>query len=164
MTARGKMYIKKPGRMRWDYLEPNRNQVLVNDGKLWLHTPEQQQVIVSPFSSVSDSQLPLHFLTGVGRLDREFTVAWEDPAHPAPDGSPVIALTPREPGSGLSRLEITVDPAGHYITRMALLETNGNRSVLDFSNVKINTGLKDRFFAWTPPKGTVVIEAPVLNP
>ena len=164
ITARGKLYIKKPGKMRWDYLEPNRNQVVVNEGKLWIHTPEQQQVIVSPFSSVTDSQLPLHFLSGVGRLDREFTPAWAVPQHPGPETPRAVTLTPRVRDSGLSRLEITVDPVENFITRLVLIEDNGNRSRLDFTNVNTNTGLKDRFFVLTPPKGTVVIEAPGVKP
>jgi len=48
--------------------------------------------------------------------------------------------------------------------RLVLIEDNGNRSRLDFTNVNTNTGLKDRFFILTPPKGTVVIEAPGVKP
>ncbi|MBI3610703.1 MAG: outer membrane lipoprotein carrier protein LolA [Nitrospirae bacterium] len=164
ITSRGRLYIKKPGRLRWDYREPNHHQVVVNVGKIWVYTPEQQQVVVGPFAQVSDSQLPLHLLTGVGRLDEDFAVRWTDPARPRPDGLPALTLVPKDPRTGLARLELEVDPAGYFITRLTLFEANGNQSRFRFSRIRRNTGLKDRFFVFSPPKGVVVVESPRIGP
>lgn len=164
ITSRGRLYIKKPGKLRWDYLEPNRHQILVNQEKIWIYTPEQKQVIVSPFAQVSDSQLPLHLLTGAGRLDRDFTVQWTDPAQPLSNGAPALTLIPKDPRTDLTRLLIEVDPVRYFITRLTLFETHGNQSRFQFSQIRNNTGLKDPFFVFTPPKGVVIVESPPAPP
>ena len=47
VEARGTLYLKKPGRLRWEYVTPT-PQELVSDGKtLWVYTPELKQVNVA---------------------------------------------------------------------------------------------------------------------
>lgn len=164
ITSRGRLYIKKPDKLRWDYSEPNRHQIMVHSQTIWIYTPEQNQVIVSPFADVSDSQLPLHLLSGVGRLDRDFTVQWADPATPQPRGAPALTLIPKDPRTGLTQLRMEVDPGSYFITRLTLFEANGNESRFQFSQIRNNTGLKDRLFVFTPPKGVVVVESPIRRP
>ena len=161
IASNGKLYIKKPGKLRWDYLKPNQDKIVVNQEKIWLYTPEQNQVIISAFSMVSDSQLPLHLLTGVGRLDQDFDVAWKNPAQPMADGIPVLTLIPKTSGTGLTKLWITLDPVRFYITDLTLFEANGNQSHFRFGKIQTNTGLRDPFFVFRPPKGVVVVESPL---
>jgi len=164
ISSRGTVYIKKPGKLRWDYLEPNRHQILVNEQKIWIYTPEQKQVIVSPFAEISDSQLPLHLLSGVGRMDRDFTVQWTDPTRPRPQGLPALTLIPKDPNTGLTKLLMDVDPGTYFITRLTLFEANGNQSRFQFTRIRNDTGLKDRFFVFTPPADVVVVESPLRRP
>jgi len=164
ITSRGTVYIKKPGKLRWDYREPNQHQILVNEQKIWIYTPEQKQVIVSPFAEISDSQLPLHLLSGVGLLDRDFNVQWTDPTRPRPQNRPALTLIPKDPNTGLTKLLMEVDPATYFITKLTLLEANGNQSGFQFARIQNDTGLKDRFFIFTPPKDVVVVESPLRRP
>src|SRR5262245_21756129 len=46
LTERGKLVIKKPGRMRWEYTAPER-KLFVSDGiKIYSYLPDDKQVIV----------------------------------------------------------------------------------------------------------------------
>jgi len=164
ITSRGTVYIKKPGKLRWDYLEPNQHQILVNEQKIWIYTPEQKQVIVSPFAGISDSQLPLHLLSGVGRLDRDFSVQWTDPTPPPPQNLYSLTLIPKDPNTGLKKLLMEVDPVTYFITRLTLFEANGNQSRFQFARIRNDTGLKDGFFVFTAPKDVVVVESPLRRP
>lgn len=164
IRAKGKIYIKKPGKLRWDYSEPNRHQIVVNQEKIWIYTPEQRQVIVSSFSRISDAQLPLHLLMGLGRLEKDFTLEWADPDAPLRDGFPGLNLTPVEPGTGLNRLQMEVDPETFLITRLILFEENGNQSSFEFKDIRTHSGLKNAFFVFIPPKGVEVVEAPGSGP
>ena len=164
IKSEGKLYIKKPGKMRWDYQKPNQHQIVVNKEKVWIYTPEQTQVIVNPLASISDSQLPLHFLSGIGRLDQDFSVEWTNPDRPFQEGSPSLKLIPRKPGTGLTHLQIQVDPEKYFIRQLTLYEVNGNQVYFDFSRVHKNSGLKDRFFVFIPPMGITVVESPLTQP
>jgi len=160
IRSRGTVYIKKPGKLRWDYSEPNRHQIWVNDNKVWIFTPEQKQVIVSSFEEISDSQLPLHLLSGIGRLDRDFDVQRTQPPDKASETVPALMLIPKDPDTGLTKLTIELDPDSYFITGLTLYESNGNRSQFRFMEIKSNTGLKDRLFTFKPPKDIVVVDSP----
>lgn len=153
----GNLTLKKPGKLRWDYREPSESQVIVNDGRIWLYTAEQKQVIIQPFSQVTDSQLPLHLLTGTARLDRDFEVSWTGGA---PREDLALTLVPRDPKANLSKIEIQLDPKRYLITHVTLFEQNGNVSSFRFKEIKTNVGAKDSAFVFKAPKGTEVIEAP----
>ncbi len=164
IASRGRLYIKKPGKLRWDYEEPYHQQIMVNDQKIWIYTPEQKQVVVSPMAGFTDSQLPLRLLMGMGRLDQDFTVEWADPDPVAAGGRGPLRLTPKDPKTGLTHLQIEVDPKKFFITRLMLYQVNGNHSRFQFLNIRNNTGLKDPFFIFIPPRGVAVVETPPTAP
>ena len=59
--------------MRWEFTDPR--QLVVADGSaLWLYQPSERQVIKTPFQYAFNSQTPISFLTGVGRLEKDFSV------------------------------------------------------------------------------------------
>src|SRR2546428_12899179 len=48
IPAAGQVYLKKGGKLRWEYPEPTQ-QVIVSDGKpIWLYTPQLNQVNTGP--------------------------------------------------------------------------------------------------------------------
>src|SRR5437773_6811653 len=48
IPAAGQVYLKKGGKLRWEYTEPTQ-QVIVSDGKtIWLYTPQLNQVNTGP--------------------------------------------------------------------------------------------------------------------
>ena len=46
MTSSGKVYIKKPGRLRWNYLEPSTEDIYVDREDVKVYVPEHKQVLV----------------------------------------------------------------------------------------------------------------------
>lgn len=167
VASSGKLYIKKPGRLRWDYVSPNQNQVVVNQDRIYLFTPELKQVIISPFAHISDSQIPLHFLMGVGRLDQDFEVRWAEPKDAAGTATGperlVLMLLPKDSKAGLEKIRMEVNPKRYLITQLDLFENNGNTSSFTFSRIETNMGLKDKLFIFTAPKGVEVIETPLVR-
>jgi len=169
VASSGKLYIKKPGRLRWDYVEPNRNEVVVSQDRIWLFTPELKQVIISPFALLSDSQMPLHFLMGVGRLDQDFEIKWADPPEADKDAAGtttgqerlILTLLPKDKKAGLDKIRMEVHPKQYFITQLDLFESNGNTSRFTFSRIETNVGLKDKLFIFTAPKGVEIIETPL---
>src|SRR5690242_14363394 len=48
LSEKGRVQIKKPGRMRWDYTAPEA-KLFVSDGtKVYFYIPAEKQVLVSP--------------------------------------------------------------------------------------------------------------------
>ena len=165
IDSKGRVYFKKPGRLRWEYLSPNQNQVIVKNNKMWIFTPELKQVITTPFSEFSDSNIPFHLLSDFGHMNRDFEITWTAPQgekSPTGENGPLkLTLKPVEPGTGLKKIELEVDPNQYFIRHIVLYEINGNLSSFTFSRIKTNVGLKEKLFTFTVPKGVEVIENPL---
>jgi len=158
VKADGTVYLKKGGKMRWDYKSPAPQQIVSDGTYLWVYTPELNQVnkgdapkaLAGPAGS---------FLQGLGKVREEFSVRFLNPANKADaSGRPVLDLTPKKPTPLLTRLVLTVDPKDHYLVRQAVLyDQLQNTVTMAFNRVVLNPGLGDTLFAFTPPKGTAVV-------
>ena len=158
VKAEGTVYLKKGGKMRWEYRSPAPQQIISDGTYLWVYTPELNQV------NKGDAPKALggpagSFLQGLGKVREEFTVRFLNPANKTDaSGRPVLDLTPKKPTPLLTRLVLTVDPKDHYLVRQAVLyDQLQNTVTMTFNRVVLNPGLSDTLFAFTPPKGTAVV-------
>lgn len=154
---RGVVYVKKPGRMRWEYADPDR-KIFVSDGlKLYSYLPADHQVIVSDAPSGEQGRAPVLFLLGQGNLEHDFVIT---AAPPDPNGDPSLRslkLVPRTPQREYDILLIGIVPKTMDIARLVALDAQGGRSEFRFSDIKENTGLSDKLFTFKIPRGVDVI-------
>jgi outer membrane lipoprotein carrier protein len=156
LVERGTVLIKKPGRMKWTYKAPE-EKVFVSDGtRMYMHTPADNQVVVSPVPRDDEATTAVLFLTGKGSLTRDFTVSLADGA--APD-TYVLRLQPRLQERDYDWLQLVVDRSTFQIRALTAADKQGTRSTFRFSNFKENVGLSDKTFAFTIPRGADVIQA-----
>jgi outer membrane lipoprotein carrier protein len=164
ITSSGRLFLKRPGRLRWDYVEPSREEIYVNQDDVKMYVPEHSQVLIGKLTQMAASQAPLQLLQGIGKIDEEFDLA------PAPDhargagGLPLVVLIPKTKDQQAARpfqqIVLEADPKTHYIKSLTLHELSGNVATFEFSSVKPNTGLQDGLFEFTAPAGTEVVRAP----
>src|SRR5262245_1251221 len=73
ISAQGTVYLKKGGRLRWEYTEPTKQEI-VSDGKtLWIYTPQLNQVNAGPAPDALAGPAG-SFLAGLGKLREHFNV------------------------------------------------------------------------------------------
>ena len=155
-VERGQMAIRKPGRMRWTYTSPE-HKVFVSDGvKLYSYVPADKQVYVATVPTGDDASTPAMFLAGKGHLTRDFTAAPAAPAG-APVGSAAITLTPVKPEREYETLVLVVDRASLQWRMLVTTDRQGGTSTFAFTNLRENTGVPDREFVFTIPRGVDVI-------
>lgn len=69
-TESGTLWLKKPGKMRWEYRSP-REKLFLSDGKdAWFYVPGDRQVRRTPVRKLDDLRSPLGFLLGKTRLEK----------------------------------------------------------------------------------------------
>jgi outer membrane lipoprotein carrier protein len=151
---RGTVAVKKPGRMRWVYTEPERKEFIADGRKVYSYIPQDKQVIVGDMPPDDQATTPALFLAGKGDISRDFTAVYAD--SPAP-GTVALKLTPRKPEAEYEYLIVTVDPASLQIRSLTTRDRQGGESTLSFSNLKENRGLTDKEFAFRIPRGVDVI-------
>jgi outer membrane lipoprotein carrier protein len=146
--SRGRVFFKKPGKMRWEYTEPEQ-QLLVSDGKtMWFYVAEDQQVIIQNAEDAYGSKTPIIFLSGMGKLQNDFYIK----LLPASSGENQIVsgheleLLPKQPQSDLAKLIITVDPATYQIIHAAVYDPYGNITNVYLQDVETNTSPPDELF------------------
>ncbi len=157
IPAQGAVYLKKGGKLRWEYKEPT-PQEIVSDGKtLWVYTPALNQVNVREAPDALAGPAG-SFLAGLGRLRTEFSVRFLNPAQPRDgEGNWVLDLAPKQPLPTLARLILSVDAKTFEVRRAVVHDQFENTVTMRFTKVAINSGLSDRLFAFQAPKGVATV-------
>jgi outer membrane lipoprotein carrier protein len=151
VVERGTVSIKRPGRMRWEYEDPE-PKLFVSDGRtFYFYVPSDRQVIVS--QQDDQRSLAARLLSGKGGLLDEFDPSLEEPLE---EGVLRLRLTPRTEQPDVERAFVDVEPAGR-IRSILLEDVQGNRTRFRFEDVRENTGLPDRLFRFEVPPGVEVI-------
>jgi outer membrane lipoprotein carrier protein len=159
ITERGRMIIKKPGKMRWQYTAPE-EKLFVSDGvKMYSYIPQDKQVIVATVPPEDDAATPTLFLAGKGSLTRDFTPSLVELPPGMPAGSKTLKLVPKAKQSDYDWLVLVVDPASLDIRGLVTVDAQGGKSSFLFTNLKQNVGLADKDFAFKIPRGVDVVSA-----
>ena len=161
-SAEGMVYFKKPGKMRWNYQKPTK-QEMVSDGKsLWNYRPDDRQVVVSPVTNAFQSRVPSSFLAGLGNLQQDFQARWAK--EPSSKENYFLELTPQEAQGSLEKLFLLVDRESFKILQAKIQDVMGNVTQMSFSKIQFDNRLPDSLFTFTPPKGVEVIQMPGAPP
>src|SRR5919206_1852378 len=157
IDAKGVVYLKKGGKLRWEYTEPSKQEI-VSDGKtIWIHTPQLNQVNTGPAPEALSGPAG-SFLSGLGKLREHFNVRFLNPAQPKDaDGNVVLDLTPKQPLPTLTRLILSLDPRTWEARKAVVYDQFENTVTMTFTKLAVNTGLPDKLFVFTPPKGTATV-------
>jgi outer membrane lipoprotein carrier protein len=157
LTEKGRLLIKKPGRMRWEYTSPE-EKLFVSDGvKLYSYIPQDRQVMVGSVPQESSATTPALFLSGKGDLTRDFTAAAGDVPGGAPAGTLALKLTPKTPQPEYDWLILLVDSSSLTLRGLVTTDVQGGTSSILFENLKENIGLADKIFTFTIPRGVDVV-------
>ena len=157
IPAKGAVYMKRGGKLRWEYSEPT-PQEIVSDGKtLWVYTPTLNQVNVGAAPEALAGPAG-SFLTGLGRLREHFQVRFLNPAQPRDsDGNWVLDLTPKRPLPTLTRLVLAADAHTFELRKAVTYDQFENTVTMQFTKLAVNTGLADRLFTFVPPPGVATV-------
>ena len=154
ISERGTVQIKKPGRMRWEYTAPERKTFVSDGRKIYSYIPADRQVVVADMPKEDEATTAVLFLAGKGDLTRDFSVSYSDGGS---GGLWLLRLEPRRKQRDYDWLILGVDPGTMQIRRLVAADQQGGTSTFDFSNYRENTGLTDKIFAFTIPRGVDVI-------
>jgi outer membrane lipoprotein carrier protein len=161
-VSEGVVFFKKPGKMRWNYQKPFKQEI-VSDGKtLWSYRPEEKQVLMSPMSQAAQGKVPSTFLAGLGNLQTDFQIRWGK--EPSPQDPYFLELTPNEFQGSLEKLFLLVDRESYRILQAKIQDVMGNTTQISFSKTQFDNRLADSLFVFTPPKGVEVFQMPGASP
>lgn len=167
VTSSGKVYIKKPGRLRWNYLDPSVEDIYVNRDDVKVYVPEHKQVLVGKLTQMAASKAPLELLQGAAKLEESFDIEPTPGKGRGVGGIRLLTLLPKsregEAGRSLQRIVLEVFPKTYFIRTISLYEVSGNVANFEFSSLQSNVALSDALFDLKLPADVEVVKAPVFS-
>ena len=163
-TESGTLWLKRPGKMRWDYTRPQ-PKLFLSDGKTaWFYVPGEAQARRAPVKKLDDLRSPLRYLLGRTKLEKEFSgLSLAPDVAPQDPGDVVLRGVPRGMEDRVSEVLLEIGPE-HQIRRLVIQQTDGSVTEFGFSDQKENVSIPDQRFRFQPPPGVETVEATDLSP
>jgi len=155
VVSRGRVSFKRPGKMRWDYATPREKRFIVDGRDLWVYTPEDRVAMRQRDFAMDALSASITFLWGKGRLADEFSIELR--------GKDLLVLTPLKAQAAFKRVRLQVDVETGQVLRSWVEDGQGNVNRMVFTDVKLNPGVPDSDFAFTPPAGVSVQDLGALG-
>lgn len=157
-TESGTLWLKKPGKMRWEYRSP-REKLFLSDGKtVWFYVPGDRQARKEPAKKLEDLRSPLAFLLGKTKLEKELRgLSLAPDVTPKETGDVVLRGVPQGMAGEVSEVLLEVAPE-HEIRQITLEDVDGSTTEYRFSDQKGDVAVENARFEFHPPTGTEVVE------
>ncbi len=157
----GTLWLKKPGKMRWEYRSP-RDKLFLSDGKeAWFYVPGDKQARKTPVRKLEDLRSPLGFLLGKTKLEKELQgLGFAPDIAPMDQGDLVLRGVPRALGDRIHQILLEVTPQNR-IRRIQIEETDGSSTEYLFSQHREDIPIEDKLFRFVVPPGVEMIDADV---
>jgi outer membrane lipoprotein carrier protein len=157
-SERGRMYLERPGKLRWDYLDPEKKIALLLGDRTVLYLEDDRQLTRGRLTA--EQGLFPRLLAGRERLDDLFNSTLVATPAAGGDGAFRLRLTPKGDPAAMSVVILTLRASSFAIESAELVDETGNRTTYAFSEVRRNRGVPAGIFAFEPPAGTEIVGEP----
>jgi outer membrane lipoprotein carrier protein len=153
-VIKGRVQIKKPGKMRWVYGAPDAQILISNEKTLWLYVAAEEQATKVPVESIYSSNTPALFLAGRGKLTHIFDVE----SVSQEDKNIFVFLVPKSEEQGLARLVLQADKENYQITGSIVYDKLGNKTEISFNRIQVNHEIPEEQFQLKTPPGVEILD------
>lgn len=144
LVARGTVAVERPSRIALTYTEPDARQVIIDGDRMTVSWPSRR-VLQTKDIAASQRRVQKYFVNGT---PEELRGHFEVSARETAQRSYVITMVPKRKQikEGLSRLELTIDPATLLLSGMTMTFPNGDTKQMTFTDVRPNVPIDQSIF------------------
>jgi outer membrane lipoprotein carrier protein len=160
----GTLWMKKPGKMRWDYSTPEK-KIFVTDGSTaWFYVPGERQARRTAVKKLDDLRSPLRYLLGRTKLEKELRgLSLAPDVQPENAGDVMLRGVPIGMEDRVSQVLLESDGQG-FLRRIVMDELDGSRTEFRLDGQRENAAVDDAEFRFRPPAGVEVLQSEQLAP
>ncbi len=155
----GRVWLRHPGLMRWDYETPQRKLFLIGRHNAWLYIYGTRTAQRTPLAASRDLRTPLRFLLGKTHLERELEGLSYGGLNPLRAGDWVLRGRPKDM-DGIYREVLLEVSRAYNIRRLVMREVTGAEVDLRFSQIQANHRLPRGRFHFRLPAGVMIVAGP----
>lgn len=152
--ANGRMFVRKPEMMRWEYEQPDPQVIITNGKRLWIYRPEDNQVIIGRSPAFFGDGKGAGFLADIRVLRRKFDIAFAERDEP---DFHVLKLRPREQTIEVAEIDLYVRKSDYTVKRVVTYNPYGDQTRIDLINSRFDQVPELDLFTFTIPEGTDVV-------
>ena len=149
----GTFEFQRPSRFRFIYKKPFEQTIVADGQTLWLYDVDLAQVTARKQGQVLGST-PAALIASAAdlrALDADFVLSDAQPM----DGLEWVLAMPRNKDNSLSNVRVGLK--GNTLVMLDIVDSFGQRSVLQFSAFEANPALDPSIFQFKPPAGVDVL-------
>jgi len=154
-TAFGKIFVKRPGAMRWEYEKPDRQIIITDSRSMWIYKPDDNQVMTGKAPDFFGDGKGAGFLSDMKIIRRKFDVSLEEKDK---SGNYILMLIPLEPSLDLEKIFLTISKETYDVLEVVTYNTYEDQNRIIFSDIKFHKKPDPSLFRFVMPEGADIVE------
>ena len=151
--ASGKASFSHPGKMRWEYLEPEKHEIVTNGKSLWIYRPEENQVMQGNAGSFFKTGAGGAFLSDITLVRKNYIITIKDMT----DDFIELDLVAKQETPDVSLIVIRISKKSSDIIRIVTRNVYGDTTMFEFNDIRF-IPVDPSIFEFTVPKGSNVVD------
>ncbi len=153
--ASGKIFVRYPGMMRWEYEKPDKQVIITDAKKLWIYRPDDNQVMTGSAPAFFSDGKGASFLSDIKLVRRKFKISLE----PSKDNFFYeLKLQPIEKTLDVNDIRLSVTKKTFTVIRIITYNSYGDENRIELINHRFNVDLDDKLFSFDIPPGVDVLQ------
>jgi len=153
--ASGKIFVRYPGMMRWEYEKPEEQTIITDGHKLWIYRPSDNQVLTGSAPAFFSDGKGASFLSDIKLIRQKFRISLEDSKE---DFFYELKLQPLEKKLDVTDIRLAVTKKTFTVIRIITYNSYGDENRIEFANHQFDVKLEDSLFSFKIPPGADVVQ------
>lgn len=153
-TAEGRLIVKHPDKMRWEYTLPDKQTIITDGQSLWIYRPEDNQVMVGQAPDFFGQGKGAGFLTDIKQIRKSFSIQKK----PAENNEyHRLELIPKKPGDDLAKIILSIRKTDFQVDQVVTFNAYGDETIIVLNNYQFDLNPDDGLFKLEIPDGVDVV-------
>lgn len=153
IVSKGKAYLKRPEKMRWEYTSPEKQLILTQGDNIYIYEEEVNQMIVYKKDSFLSKEIQNLFFLKAEDILKKYDAHASDLQEKDFPQNTTIKLTPKENYVDESNFKVIYfNITDEFIKGMIVIDKLDTKTKIIFTKIAINKGIEEKKFSFSPPK------------
>ena len=153
--ASGKIFVRYPGMMRWEYEKPEKQTIITDGHQLWIHRPADNQVLTGSAPAFFSDGKGASFLSDIKLVRKKFKISLENSTE---DFFYELMLQPLEKKLDVTDIRLAVTKNTFTVVRIITYNSYGDENRIEFTNHQFDVKLDESLFSFKIPPGADVLQ------